>query len=90
MKKVLKFQFMAEKNLITVDFTNPYRVVHVGEQNDRVTAWVEVLDKGEYSDSAHRLQLAYFATGEEIPEEAAYMGTVQMSSGLVWHVYEVK
>lgn len=90
MKQVLKFQFMTENNSIVTDFTKPFRVVSVGEQDGRVTAWVEVLDVNEYTGSTHRLQLAYFATGQYISEGATYIGTVLMQSGLVWHVYEVK
>jgi len=62
-------------------------VVHCGEQDGVLFIWVDGCIEGEYCDYAYRV----IGTGHPIePEDGAdHVGTVQMTNGLVWHIYEI-
>ena len=60
---------------------------HVGEQSGTVYVWAEVWD--DRPDVTRRFCVV--GTGAEAPvcvAPAKFIGTVQMKSGLVWHVYD--
>jgi len=62
-------------------------VVHVGEQQGDVQIWVEV----DLSHAEQERTFVIFGTGHNISDgdhSYLHMGSVQMSNGLVWHIYE--
>ncbi len=66
------------------------KVVHVGEQDGNVFLWQES-DQENYDSIPRHFHI--FGTGHTMPEDNSsvrfqHVGTVQMTSGLVWHVYE--
>jgi hypothetical protein len=62
------------------------QVVHVGQQDGAVVVWAVVDPR--VPDEPRRFFTV--ATGQPFPtDQASYLGTVQMPSGLVWHVLEV-
>jgi hypothetical protein len=81
-RQIWKFQVPFDEVCI-VEMPLGARVVFVGEQNDAIYLWAEV-------DPAHRKVVRKFAivgTGQSIPEDLEYVGTVQ-TPPFVWHVYE--
>lgn len=85
MKSIFKFE-LAEygNNVLTAQ---PGVVRHVGERHGILTVWIEV-DRSVRG--LHQYHFDIFGTGHDIPDtyEGQYIGTVQMSTGLVWHIYE--
>lgn len=63
------------------------RVVHVGNQHERVTLWFEADDDAETEG-----RLFYVVgTGHDIPSNCDYRGTALLLGGqFVWHVYEAR
>lgn len=59
-------------------------VLHVGEQDGLVTIWNVSTEKAREFDA-----FAYVGTGDEPPPDCTHIGTVQMKSGSVWHVYRL-
>jgi hypothetical protein len=62
---------------------------HVGEQSGHICIWAEV-----NLDTTHEpmygwkdVGISVYGTGHNIENHDEYIGTVQMSDGLVWHVY---
>lgn len=68
-----------------VDLPVNAKIVHVGEQNGVIHIWaqVEQLPRREV-----RRKFLRVPTGGIVTPNAEHIGTVQMESGLVWHVYE--
>lgn len=66
------------------------QVAHVGSspenagRTDRVDVWTIEDDRSRVPDRAVQV----FGTGHEVPESAAYLGSVVVGP-LVWHVFEV-
>lgn len=72
---------------IFIDVPRGARVLSVGAQGSDVVAWLLCASD---EPVAPRL-LAAWATGEVLPraaEGAAFVGTVQMDDGLVFHVFD--
>lgn len=64
------------------------KVLYVAEQYGNLTMWVEQPTMNHMSEN--RIFQVY-GTGHLIPDNNdVHVGTVLMSSGLVWHVYETK
>lgn len=60
-------------------------ILHVGEQNDTLCMWV-LLDETS-TDTKGYLDVDIFGTGNPVHTRNRHIGTVQMSDGLVWHVF---
>jgi hypothetical protein len=65
------------------------KLLHVDSQpkagGEGVFVWAEV----DPAAPLVRQQIGYFATGEDLPEDAEYVGTAVTPGGaFVWHVYE--
>lgn len=72
---------------IFIDVPRGARVLSVGAQGPDVVAWLLCDPDAEYVAR----MLAAWPTGEVLPtaaEGAAFVGTVQMDDGLVFHVFE--
>lgn len=81
MKRILKTDIPIDDQWHVVETAD---VRHVGQQHDDTTVtfwWEETADV-----RARRLRV--FGTGHEIPDDTTYVGTVQASNGLVWHLIE--
>ena len=59
-------------------------IVHVGIQGETTCLWAEVDERAQPQSRLFHI----FGTGQDIPENAAYRGTVQMPP-FVWHIYEL-
>lgn len=67
----------------TIDLREGSKVLHVGEQNGKLYLWATV-------DLSAKLWPSTFVaipTGENVPSDYPYIGTVQMKNGEVWHVF---
>lgn len=80
------------KEVVPIDgqwHRRPYsRELHVGQQgaNGQVVFWREV--RSGIADAGTAREYRVFGTGHPVEDEAAeYVGTVQASNGLVWHLY---
>lgn len=61
-------------------------ILKFGEQNGQVVMWVDV--RTENNTYVKHLQI--IGTGHDIGEyPSLWLDTVQMSNGLVWHIYEI-
>lgn len=61
------------------------RVLSVGEQDDKLRAWVRV---NQDETSSRCLSLVAIGTGWEFDDAGwRFVGTVQSISGLVWHIF---
>jgi hypothetical protein len=61
-------------------------VVYVGEQDGTIMVWIRRPTEAIALGTTMRFRI--FATGEIIPKNAEYIGTVQMRQ-LVWHVFKI-
>ena len=66
------------------------RVIHVDEQDGELFVWAEC----EPSNDRVETFFEVIGTGHNIPpitkrEVRVHLGTLQMSNGLVWHVYQI-
>lgn len=86
MKTIYKYPFKMGMNDSVWRHLMPIgsSIIKVGEQDDEVCMWAEVnLDL-----PLEARGFFIIGTGFSIPSDSTYVGSVQMDSGLVWHVYE--
>ena len=58
---------------------------YFGEQDGKLFVWADVRDTNEPEER----HIFIFGTGHVIDDHAySWSGTVRMSNGLVWHIYE--
>lgn len=72
----------------TVETPQRAQALHVGEQNGELCLWAAV----DPSSPPMKRPVRIVGTGQEFGaeldgEDLRFLGTVQMSSGLVWHVF---
>lgn len=60
------------------------KILTVARQGNWIMTWVLV----DINAMLEERTMGVFATGEAIPDDVAYIGTVHMNDGLVWHVFE--
>lgn len=74
-------------------FVPDSRVLKVAEQDGEIRLWAltEPREPAPDADIWDELEIVVFGTGEEIYQDMLdnyeYMDTVEMPSGLVWHVF---
>ena len=62
------------------------KILHIAEQHGQVMMWVEQPAYQSAPSMVHEFNV--YATGQQIINDNEYhIGSVLMSSGLVWHVY---
>ena len=84
MRNVYKFQFEAPHLAIVTRLPAVATVVHVGEQEGKITVWIEF---PMVAPCVNR-RFIVAGTGDPVFDDLLHVGTVQMSNGLVWHVYQ--
>jgi len=64
-------------------------ILHVGEQHPHLVIWA-LVDKKYIEEQVTENRFFYIqATGEDFSDEGlSFVGTVQASNGLVWHIFE--
>lgn len=63
-------------------------LLHFGEQNGELYVWAKVNTDKEFSKTdLYKDRIVSVGTGHSIPVGLIYRQTVQMSNGLVWHMY---
>ncbi len=85
-KKVI-YKYAIPGASASFSFPSDAKVVHVGEQYSQVMLWIE---HDPLSDT-HMMRRNFRIVGtghKEIEDTWLHIVTVQMKSGLVWHVYE--
>ena len=70
----------------TLNLREGSKALHVGEQDGKLFLWATV------DNSAEPMPLTFVTipTGANAPSDYTHIGTVQMSDGLVWHVFQTK
>ena len=72
----------------TIKLPYPAHIQSLGEQEGQLVAWAVVDDKRE---ADNEVDFLIVGTGHELPDQLPnhiqFTDTVQMSNGLVWHVY---
>lgn len=58
-------------------------VLHAGEQKDSLFLWIEHDIHGQ-----GQVDIQVIGTGHGVPLDSKYLKSVQMQSGLVWHIYQ--
>lgn len=95
-RRILKFNLLPQ-GVSVVTLPEGSIVRHVGDQGANFCIWIECpcVDMGEGGCSAtlnpqkvKRSFLSLFTGHDDVPSNAAYIGTAQFS-GLVVHVYEI-
>ena len=83
MRTIYKYPLPVEDESVILLPGQP-KLLHVGEQHNGLVVWAEVEPEG----SVRPHHFAVRGTGHPLSgREGVYLGTVQMKSGLVWHVY---
>lgn len=83
MRKIFKYE-LAHTDVHIKHLPCDCTILSVQEQNGALVMWAEVDPDSEYI----RMNIYIVGTGNPMPEGAnTYIGTVQMSNGLVWHVF---
>jgi len=92
MRKIYKHRLKITDEIQVLTLPPDSIVVHCGEQEAGLYVWVDGdVDADEYIVVPFRIfgtgHLIKAASGAE--EDASHVGTVQMSNGFVWHIYEI-
>ena len=91
MRVVYKFGLRAIDEVQLLDLGDTAQVVHVGEQVGEICLWVEK-ELDPLNDPFEPWRFLVVGTGQQLDNGGKayheYVGTVQMSNGLVWHVYQ--
>lgn len=61
------------------------RILKIGEQNNELVMWYTVPNE----ESSIRYYIWAFTGNTEVPNNATYVDSIQHSSGLVYHLFEV-
>jgi len=86
MRTIHKYELSIIDDIQEFNLTNSYSINHFGEQDGKLMMWADI--RTESVDHLTKIQV--IGTGHDIGEyRASHLQTVQMSNGLVWHIYEV-
>lgn len=84
MRTVYKYELTTTDDIQTLNLPRSHIILKFGEQNGRVVMWVDV--RPGRDTVLKKFQI--IGTGHDIGDyPAAWLDTVQMSNGLVWHIY---
>lgn len=89
METILKF-VLDEQDDQTVVLPKGYKILNVGEQQGTLTMWVMVNTDSPTTECHIRIYGTCHSIRQVMGYENIYLGTVMMSSGLVWHLFELK
>ena len=70
----------------TIDLPDGSHILKFGEQDGQIVMWVDQDDFNEIVT----IEFNIVGTGQELSTDGMdiWHGTIQMSNGLVWHIYE--
>lgn len=81
---IWKYPLSVSDNPI-IEMQSRAEILHVGHQGDGVVLWAKVRTEV----GPVRRKFTIYGTGQAMAmDEGAYVGTVQMPNGLVWHVFD--
>ena len=88
MKTIYKYQLTPTMERIFLSVPGGMKFLHAGEQDGALTVWSIVNTESPSQD----VWIRVYGTGWPIesPWTLTHIGTVQMTDGLVWHVFEEK
>ncbi len=84
MKVIFKYEILGRGTPVVMPADA--KIVHVGQQDDRLMIWAEHICPDENTTALSRI-FDVFGTGQSIPDTAEYLGTF-FDSPFVWHLYE--
>lgn len=85
---IYKYPLPKEVNEVVMPGQHP-KLLHVGEQDGVPHLWA-LHERPEKAVGQHKIYVFTIPTGAPLPITvctAHYLGTVQMKSGLVWHLF---
>ena len=86
MRTIHKFKLETTDDIQVFSLPNAHSILKFGEQDGQIVTWID-LRTGETLEVLRKFHI--IGTGHDIGDyPAAWLDTVQMSSGLVWHIYE--
>ncbi len=85
MRTIHKYELSITDNIQTLNLSMAFNILKFGEQDGHLVFWADIRTDSE--TMLRKFQV--IGTGYDIGEyPAVWLGTVQMGSGLVWHIYE--
>ena len=85
MRTIYKYELSLTDDIQTINLPRGAHILRFGEQDGQVVMWVDVRTDNE--KDLHTFLIV--GTGHDITDyPSVYLDTVQMSNGLVWHIYE--
>ena len=85
MRTIYKYKISITGGEQLFSLHNGHRVIHIGEQNGELWMWVDQRTDHSRVD----FNLRAIQTGHAVGDKAnGHLGTVVMSDGYVWHIYE--
>lgn len=86
MRTVHEYELSMTEDIQTFNMPKSNNILKFGEQEGKVMMWVDIRTE---CDIETLIKLQIIGTGHDIGDyPAVYLDTVQMSNGLVWHIYE--
>ena len=86
MRTIYKYELSITDDIQTLNVPMAFNLLKFGEQDGRLVFWADIRPDNE--TQLKKFQVV--GTGHEIGDYAAlWLDTVQMSNGLVWHIYEM-
>jgi hypothetical protein len=84
-KYVYRYEVPVDDAVHSLALTGPVVKIEVSQNYNVVEVWA--LAKPGAKKRTHNLRA--FGTGQEIPDDARYVGTTTRSLGLVWHLFSL-
>lgn len=85
MKTIYKYK-LKQVDTQTVKMPNDAQILSVGEQDGELMLWARVDTANE--KEARKIEIYGDGARALDEHELSFIGTVQMSAGLVWHIFE--
>ena len=84
MRTIYKYEIDINMGLQEIEVIAGGSITHIGEQDGKLCFWKE----GVVGPDTEAMKIQVFGTGHIINDDDLFhWASVQMSSGLVWHVY---
>ena len=85
MRTIHKFELSLHDDIQKFNLPTGSQILKFGEQNGQVVMWVDL----QTDNDTYLVKFQIIGTGHDIGDYPAHwLDTVQMSNGLVWHIYE--
>lgn len=82
MRKILKFEIPLIEDKFTLNLPARWRFLSFQVQDRKPMIWIG----GDFDKEKVEVQFQIVGTGDEMPENSDYLGTIQMPP-FVWHLF---